>query len=141
MSDYFHYYYSSRQQIESSFLWNVRFFQKYLDLETSEYQTEMLINFFNDRRLLEQDNYHKMSYIFSQLFTTDSVNRIRSQIKKKNVEIVVTKFDQQDANSVNIQLNSELLEAFGLRQIEQIVEQNQQGRSPTRRSYIDHHQV
>ena len=77
----------------------------------------------------------KMNAIFVQLFNKESVDRIRSLIKKKNVESVERLLVNEsgaakyiadvDANLVTIQLNSDLMETFDLEQLEQIVVTNQ----------------
>ena len=137
MSEYFHYYYSSRQLIESSFVWNYRFLQKYLELDRTDYQADLLVHFFESRRAQENDFYQKMSSIFSRMFSIESLNRIRSYIKKKNVESVerllvngskTNYVADQDANLVTIQLNTDLIELLGLENIEQVMFNHQKSK-------------
>lgn len=126
MSEYFHFYFSSRQLIESSFVWNYRFLQKYLELDRTDYQADMLLAFFDSRE--------KMSSIFSRFFSMETLNRIRTYIKKKNVETVErqlangsrTKF--QDTNILSIQLDTDLIESMGLENIEQVLFNHQQSK-------------
>lgn len=138
MSEYFHYYFSSRQLIESSFVWNYRFLSKYQELESTDYQADMLLSFFDSRRAQENDFYLKMSAIFSRVFSFETLTKIRSYIKKKNVESVErllvvngsgTKFvADQDANLMSIQLNTDLIELMGLENIEQVMYGHQQSK-------------
>lgn len=134
MSEYFHFYFSSRQLIESSFVWNYRFLQKYLELDRTDYQADMLLAFFDSRRTQENEFYEKMSSIFSRFFSLETLNRIRIYIKKKNVETVErllvngSRTKYQDANVLSIQLNTDLIEAMGLENIEQVMFNHQQSK-------------
>lgn len=131
MSEYLYHYFSSRQLIESSFVWNYRFLQKYLELDGSDYQSDMLLQCFDERRMQEHDFYVQMSSIFSRMFSIETLARIRSYIKKKNVETVerllmVNGTDahyvaEQDQNLLSIRLNTDLIEMMGLDNIERIM--------------------
>ena len=144
MSEYFHYYYSSRQLIESSFAWNHRFLQKYLELERTDYQTDMITNFFDGRRIQEHDFYLKMSTIFSRMFNLEMLARIRNYIKKKNVETVErllvngsnAKYVQDSPNLVSIQLNLDLIELMGLENIEQVMFNHQKSESHLKSNWL-----
>ncbi|KAH7645025.1 hypothetical protein HUG17_0563 [Dermatophagoides farinae] len=132
ISDYFHYYYSSRQQIESSFVWNQKFYQKYLEFEQSEYQTEMLVNHFNRWLMDIQQQYSQMSQLMIRLFTQETLNRMHSYLKKKNAESIErlmfvngnrTKFitDQDANNQISIHVDSDFIESFGLQRIQHLI--------------------
>nr|XP_027202774.1 uncharacterized protein LOC113796664 [Dermatophagoides pteronyssinus] len=153
ISDYFYYYYTSKQQIESAFIWNQRFYQKFLELEQSEYQTELLINRFNHWFSSIQQQYLQISQLMIRMFQQETLDRINSYLKKKNAESIErlmlingtnrTKFIQdQDANNqITIQMDSDFIETFGLQRIQYLInmakQQQQQSINIEQKNSID----